>query len=186
MNTRVTTDLNELIAEGRKFRTITASPPWPRGADVSRGIEANANPTASVAEICMLPVRELAGPGCVLFLWTPNWLLPDGLTVVREWGFQYVDTFVWHRTKAGRGTYLSVWSELLLIGVRGRPFFERKRPSCATYPQSRSGERPEPIRLMMEDLGWYPRLELFGRRAIPGWTVFGNNVELDLFSREAA
>jgi hypothetical protein len=38
----------------------------------------------------------------------------------------------------------------------------------------------------LERVGWPDRLELFGREAIPGWTVFGNDVRPIIFSEAYA
>jgi len=46
--------------------------------------------------------------------------------------------------------------------------------------------KPEAVRSMIEKASPGPnRLELFGRRAVEGWSVWGNEVERDLFTRKA-
>ena len=45
--------------------------------------------TMTLPEICALPVEEVAAPTAHLYLWVPNALLPEGLQVMKAWGFQY-------------------------------------------------------------------------------------------------
>jgi len=40
-------------------------------------------------QIAALPVEEIAAPTAHLYLWCPNALLPDGIAVMKAWGFDY-------------------------------------------------------------------------------------------------
>jgi len=39
--------------------------------------------------------------------------------------------------------------------------------------------KPDVFRQLVEQVSQAPRLELFGRRQVPGWVVWGNEVERD-------
>src|SRR5262249_41386729 len=62
-----------------------------------------------------------------LYLWCPNALLPDGLAVMKAWGFAYKANIVWHKIRKdggsdGRGVgfcFRNV-TELVLFGIRGK------------------------------------------------------------------
>jgi N6-adenosine-specific RNA methylase IME4 len=78
-------------------------------------------------DIKALPVGEFAASTSHLYLWVPNALLPDGLSVMRAWGFQYKSNLVWHKIRKdggsdgrGVGFYFRNVTELILFGVRGR------------------------------------------------------------------
>lgn len=43
-------------------------------------------------DICALPVAEHLEETAHCYLWVPNALLPDGLRVLTEWGFEYKST----------------------------------------------------------------------------------------------
>ena len=95
--------------------------------------------TLTLAEICALPVHEVAAPVAHLYLWCPNALLPEGLDVLRAWGFAYKSNMVWHKVRKdggsdgrGVGFYFRNVTELLLFGVRGRG------PAARTLPPGRS------------------------------------------------
>jgi N6-adenosine-specific RNA methylase IME4 len=78
-------------------------------------------------EICALPVADIAADPAHLYLWVPNALLPEGLEVMKRWGFRYVSNIVWHKVRKdggsdgrGVGFYFRNVTELLLFGVNGK------------------------------------------------------------------
>jgi N6-adenosine-specific RNA methylase IME4 len=54
----------------------------------------------SLSEIMALPVAQFAATH--LYLWCPNALLPDGLAVMRAWGFTYKSNIVWFKVRKRR------------------------------------------------------------------------------------
>jgi N6-adenosine-specific RNA methylase IME4 len=50
--------------------------------------------TLDLATIAALPVAQVSAPTSHLYLWVPNALLPDGLQVMRSWGFTYKSNIV--------------------------------------------------------------------------------------------
>ena len=90
----------------------------------------------TLEDIKALPVAAHAAENAHLYLWVPNALLPEGLAVMKAWGFRYVTNIVWakHRKDGGpdgRGFvfYFRNVTELLLFGVKGR-----KAARCGTAP----------------------------------------------------
>jgi hypothetical protein len=51
----------------------------------------------------------------------------------------------------------------------------------AEAPRGRHSDKPDQVRGLVEQASPGPRLELFGRRPVSGWTVFGNEIERTLF-----
>ena len=81
----------------------------------------------TLEDIKALPVAAHAAENAHLYLWVPNALLPEGLAVMKAWGFRYVTNIVWakHRKDGGPdgrgfGFYFRNVTELLLFGVKGR------------------------------------------------------------------
>ncbi len=116
---------------GRRFGTVLADPPWRfqnnTGKVAPEHRRLNRYGTLSLPEICALPVAQLSEDVAHLYLWVPNALLPDGLEVLRRWGFAYKSNLVWHKIRRdggsdgrGVGFYFRNVTELLLFGVRGR------------------------------------------------------------------
>jgi N6-adenosine-specific RNA methylase IME4 len=123
-------------------------------------------------------VPELVTENAHLHLWTTNAFLDEAIDLLRAWGFAYCTYFVWAKTQMGLGNSWRNATELLLFGLRGRLLF-RDHSICNWIEEKRRchSAKPERVRTLIERVSPGPYLELFGRRAVPGWTVFGNQVE---------
>lgn len=173
------------------FGVIVADPPWPFDdsltmSEVKRGARSN-YATLSVDTLCQLPVQEVASDDGVLVLWCPATILESGFAVMRAWGFEYKQLWVWVKTtKDGKGLAFGMGrlarscKEVALVGVRGRPYGALKDHSVRDVfpsPKRKHSQKPEDIQDALERMfpDW-PRLELFARRDREGWTALGNEV----------
>ena len=118
----------------------------------------------------------------VLFLWVTSPKLVDCWPVISAWGFTYKTSMVWNKVAHNYGNYVSVRHEFLLICTRESCTPDAPVPmpnSVVTERRSEThSEKPASFRTTIERL--YPlgrRLELFGRRAVEGWTVYGNQLQ---------
>jgi N6-adenosine-specific RNA methylase IME4 len=174
---------------GEKFRTILADPPW-RFANRTGKIAPEHHRlsrygTMSTEEIAGLPVSVVAEDPAHLYLWVPNALLPDGLQVMKAWGFHYKSNIVWHKVRKdggsdgrGVGFYFRNVTELLLFGVRGKNA-RTKAParSQVNYVSSRKREhsrKPDEQYDLIESCSMGPYLELFARGTRDRWIGWGN------------
>ncbi|HEX5244931.1 MAG TPA: MT-A70 family methyltransferase [Tepidisphaeraceae bacterium] len=181
-------DLIDFLA-GKRFSTILADPPWQfqnrTGKVAPEHRRLNRYPTMALADICGLPVSRIVNKTAHLYLWVPNALLPEGLQVMKAWGFQYKSNIVWHKIRKdggpdgrGVGFYFRNVTELLLFGVRG----ENARTlspgrSQVNYIASRKREhsrKPDEQYQVIEACSPSPFLELFGRGVRKNWTTWGN------------
>ena len=162
----------------RKFGTIYADPPWQYGNQGTRASTGNHYNTMTVADICNMPVESLAADDAHLHLWTTNAFLFDAKTVMEAWGFEYRSVFVWIKPQMGIGNYWRVSHEFLLLGIRGnaKRFNEHNHMSWAQLDRTKHSAKPEQVRRTIEKVSNGPYLELFGRKQVHGWTVFGNQV----------
>lgn len=177
-------DLATLVAEGRKFRTIYADPPWEYDKSVGRAAASRHYRTMSVAEICREPINQLVDDSAHLHLWTTNGFLREAFQVIEAWGFQYKSCFVWVKPQLGVGNYWRVSHEFMLLGVRGNLLFaDHCQRSWMEAARSVHSRKPSIIRCLIEQVSPAPYLELYGREEIheSGWTVYGNQVERRLF-----
>ena len=141
--------------------------------------------TMNVATISALPVAQITAPTSHLYLWVPNALLPEGLQVMKAWGFNYKSNIVWHKRRKdggsdgrGVGFYFRNVTELVLFGVRGKNA-RTLQPgrTQVNYLGTRKREhsrKPDEFYDIVEQCSPGPHLELFARGARPGWTVWGN------------
>ena len=171
-----------------KYRVICADPPWSfedklrmRGTvGVRRSAEAH-YATMDLADIIALPVGEIAADDAVLALWVPNSLLQAGLDTMKAWGFNQKQLFTWVKTtKNGKlafnmGRNFRNCSESALIGTRGRPKTKvHDERNVSLDLQLRHSAKPDTLQSKLERMFDGPRLELFARRAIGGWTCVGD------------
>jgi len=181
---RTVQSLSELVAQGQKFPTIYADPPWDYDNAASRAAAVNHYPTMSVDEICAEPVKELADENSHLHLWTTNGLLREAFDVIDAWGFKYKSCLVWIKGDIGMGNYWRVSHEYLLLGVRGSlTFQDRTLPSWVKADRTIHSRKPGIVRTLIERASPGPYLELYGREDLhdSAWTVYGNQVERRLF-----
>ena len=173
----------------RRFRTILADPPWqflnrtgkvaPEHGRLSR------YETMATDEICTLPICELVQMPAHLYLWIPNALLPDGLRVMRAWGFEYKGNIVWHKVRKdggpdgrGVGFYFRNVTELLLFGVKGKNARTlppgRRQVNFISSRKREHSRKPDEQYEVIESCSPGPYLELFARGTRPGWTYWGD------------
>ena len=176
-------------ANGRKFHTILADPPWRfanrtgKMAPEHRRLSRYA--TMELEDIKEFPVAEIVEEPAHLYLWVPNALLPEGIDVLRAWGFEYKSNIVWHKVRKdggsdgrGVGFYFRNVTELVLFGVRGknaRTLAPGRRQVNLIGTQKREHSRkPDELYDVIEACSTGPFLELFARDTRKGWVGLGN------------
>lgn len=178
-----------LFARGRTFKTIYADPPWQfqnrTGKVAPEHKRLNRYATMTVADIKKLPVHELAGLRSHLYLWVPNALLPEGIEVMRAWGFQYKTNIIWEKVRhdgqpdgRGVGFYFRNVTEVLLFGVRGasnrtlQP--ARSQVNLIRTVKREHSRKPDEMVSLIESCSPGPYLEMFARGDREGWAMWGN------------
>lgn len=171
-----------------RFGTILADPPWQfcnrTGKMAPEHRRLHRYKTMRLAEICSLPVPDIAAPQSHLYLWVPNALLAEGLEVMRAWGFTYKTNIVWYKVRKdggpdgrGVGFYFRNVKELLLFGVRGRLRTDTPGRTAVNILISRKQEhsrKPLLVYDLVEKCSPGPYLELFARGARDGWAQWGD------------
>jgi N6-adenosine-specific RNA methylase IME4 len=184
----VTNDL-ELFCNGRKFKTILADPPWQfnnkTGKVAPEHKRLNRYATMSLRDIKDLPVPKIADDPCHLYLWVPNALLPEGLEVMRAWGFQYKSNLVWEKVRKdgdpdgrGVGFYFRNVTELILFGVKGKSARTlapaRSQVNLLRSQKREHSRKPDEIFPIIERCSSEPYIELFARGYRENWVLWGN------------
>lgn len=179
---------------GQRFQTILADPPWQfqnrTGKMAPEHKRLNRYPTMSLEDIMCLPVQDVAQERSHLYLWVPNALLPEGLAVMKAWGFQYKTNIIWEKVRKdgapdgrGVGFYFRNVTEILLFGVRGSHFRTlspaRTQVNLVRSQKREHSRKPDEIIELIESCSPGPYLELFARGARDGWTLWGNQANED-------
>ena len=170
------------------FQTILADPPWRfsnrTGKVAPEHRRLDRYSTMDLQDIKELPVESISANNSHLYLWVPNALLPDGIEVMRSWGFRYVSNLVWAKRRKdgvpdgrGVGFYFRNTTELILFGVRGSLRTLAPARSQVNIIETRKREhsrKPDEQYDLIEACSPGPRLELFARHSRPGWVVWGD------------
>jgi N6-adenosine-specific RNA methylase IME4 len=141
--------------------------------------------TQSLDDIKRLPVRALAAVDCTLMLWASMPGLPGALEVMEAWGFTYKTIgLVWvkqNRSGEGLFTGMGYWTranaEFCILATRGSP--KRLAPDVQQVivaPLREHSRKPDEARNRIERLLAGPYLELFGRKRVEGWMVWGDEI----------
>lgn len=162
-----------------RYPVLYADPPWryEHAESESRAIE-NQYPTMALAEICALPVADLATPDAILFLWATSPKLAESMQVIDAWGFTYRTCAVWDKQKIGMGYYFRQRHELLLVATRGAiptPAPGDRAESVIVESRKEHSAKPAKFAELIESMyPTLPRIELFCRSPRAGWAVWGN------------
>ena len=174
---RILNGATDLATVKGKFSVIYAAPPWQEPcASESRGLR---YPQMTLDELKALSVAAKSADDAILFLWTTGPRLPDAIEIMKSWGFKFVNSIVWCKSKIGTGRWVRTQHEQLLIAIRGAfqcpPF--GAAPSSVIHAKTRGQSvKPDEIYSMIESM--FPKtkkLELFarGKAFDKTWTVWG-------------
>ena len=181
-------DLIGFIGE-RRFATVLVDPPWrftnKTGKVAPEHRRLSRYSTLTLGEIISLPVAEATPPKAHLYLWCPNALLPEGLAVMKAWGFTYKSNIVWHKIRKdggsdgrGVGFYFRNVTELILFGVKGKKARTlapgRRQVNFVASRKREHSRKPDEQYPIIEACSPGPYLELFARGSRAGWTSWGN------------
>jgi N6-adenosine-specific RNA methylase IME4 len=176
-----------------QFSTILLDPPWRftnrTGKVGPEHKRLHRYRTLSFEEIAGLPVEKFALPKSHLYLWCPNALLLEALTIMKVWGFTYKTNIVWYKVRKdggpdgrGVGFYFRNVTELLLFGVKGSLRTRQPGRTQVNLVMSRKREhsrKPAAVYDLIERCSPPPYVELFARERVKGWTQWGD--ELDTY-----
>lgn len=197
----VVADLVALAESGKRFGVIYADPPWPWdtwGGDAGKIHTAPDNHygTCSLDEIARLPVAALAAENCALLLWCtgPHITISTHTKIIEAWSFRpTTKAFCWVKQKqdggirnSGNGYYTLANSEDVFLGIKGSPLrLANDVHQVVMAPVGEHSAKPDEVRRHIERLFPGPYLELYGRRPVPGWTVWGNEIPRAQFAEAA-
>jgi len=179
------------------YQTVLADPPWRfanrTGKVAPEHRRLDRYSTLDVDTIAEISVAEICAENAHLYLWVPNALLPDGLHVMKSWGFRYVSNIVWAKRRKdggpdgrGVGFYFRNVTELLLFGVRGSMRTLAPARSQVNIIETRKREhsrKPDEQYDLIERCSPGPYLEMFARYPQEGWSSWGDESGVETVPR---
>lgn len=184
-----------------RYGAILADPPWSYVMYSEKGHAKSPEAhyaTMSLADLSALPVDRLAGPNCLLFMWSTWPHLGAAMELLVDWGFTYVTGGSWlKRTKSwkpafGTGYVLRSATEPFLVGKLNTPKISSRSernlinapseilpaediPDSIEALRREHSRKPPEMRQMIERLLPHAfACELFAREAWPGHEIWGN------------
>lgn len=183
-----------LFTAGKKYKTIYADPPWQfqnrTGKVAPEHRRLNRYETLKLEDILRMPVGEAADEKCHLYLWVPNALLPEGLEVMKAWGFSYKTNIIWEKVRKdgmpdgrGVGFYFRNVTEMLLFGIKGDKNRTldpgRSQVNLIRSMKREHSRKPDEFIQLIESCSPGPYLELFARGDRDGWDMWGDQATAD-------
>lgn len=185
-----------------KYNVIYSDPPWKYDNQIeswgpTTGREKLMHYTGLPIEVISYytdksgrEIKECFADDAVLFLWVTNPFLEEGLSLTRNWQFEYKTNIVWVKSnlkRPGSGFWVRGRHELLYICSRGSflPEQKGKKPigsvmnweDTLVSDQREHSRKPEEVYKLIESM--YPSgkyLELFARNNRTGWESWGDEL----------
>lgn len=160
------------------FDVIVIDPPWAM-EKIERDVRPNQTgfdyPTMSEQELAALDIP--ADEHCHMWLWTTHKFFPMALRLLEAWGFKYVCTFVWHKPGGFQPIGLPQFNcEFAIYARKGTPQFVDTKAFnvCFDAPRGAHSEKPDAFYDVVRRVTGGRRLDMFNRRAIDGFSTWGN------------
>ena len=130
-----------------------------------------------LSALMQLPVKKLAKPDCLLFMWATNPHLAQAVRLGEAWGFEYKTVaFIWDKMSHNPGQYTLSNCELCLVFKKGKipkPRGAGNIRQLIRSPRKKHSEKPLEVMRGIEKM--FPnqdRIELFARKQAKG-RLFG-------------
>lgn len=183
--------LTEFVGLTDTYSTILIDPPWRftnrTGKIAPEHRRLHRYETMSFEDIAGLPVAKYANDRAHLYMWCPNALLFEALSIMKSWGFKYKTNIVWYKVRKdggpdgrGVGFYFRNVTEMLLFGCRGsmRTLAPgRRQVNVIISRKEEHSRKPSQAYRIIEQCSPGPYLELFARERVTGWIQWGDQVD---------
>ena len=166
---------------GESYNTIVIDPPWPMKR-IMRSVR-DEKEDFDYRVISLSDIRRIRLPlseNSIVFLWTTQKYLPNALSILQyDWRLHYRFTMTWHKNGG-----FQIWnnpqfnSEFVVVGTKGKPEFLSTKSFNTAFHAKRRGHsvKPEEFYELLRRVTPEPRADIFSRRKIDGFDVWGNEV----------
>lgn len=184
----MTIEAMSTLASMGRFRTVVVDPPWDSaiiGYTATGRLGRRVpwyNPkmpydTMSVSDIASLPIPSILADDAVVFCWTTSRFLSEAFGIIDAWGLQYAFTMAWVKQKGPQFPKMPCFNtEFCVVGRKNKVIWtDTKQFRTGNFwPSVRHSEKPEGFYDLLRRVTPEPRLDVFGRRSIPGFHSWGH------------
>ena len=171
----------------KKYATVVIDPPWPikvAGAPRNSGLlRQPPYRLMKLHDISILPINKILSDDAWLFVWTTQKFLPWTLNWIDDIGLKYAWTMVWHK-KIGPQFFNCAMSnaEFVVVGRKGNPKLRGQNDFKMCFNASTRGHSVKPAEFYntIARVTEPPRIDLFSRRLIPGFDVWGDEAPTEV------
>ena len=169
-----------------KYAVAVIDPPWPiwwreTEPETKAGYQTMAYDTMSLNEIAALPIPAILEPDAWVFLWCTQKMLPHAFAILEGWGLTYRYTMGWHKSHGPKPVTGPIYNlEFVLVGSRGAPKYRETTGFrlCESWFYIQHGDshsaKPEEFYDLLRRVTCNPRIDVFNRRKISGFTGWGH------------
>jgi len=174
----------------KKFKTILIDPPWPSPSG-RRDVDCKSHDSQSFFKVTLddllkFPLGDLADIQAHVYIWVMNVYKFEATAIemMAKAGFKFTNRIIWVKTtQAGKvsmalGSYYRLSYEQLFFGVKGGlKAGSHSLPNVIMAPRQGLAVKPDKSYEFINSMSPSPRLEVFARRQMPGWEVWGNQIK---------
>ena len=166
-----------------KYATVVIDPPWDYGSKIMQNIKGAGYrselpyKTMTKEEIASLPIASILQDDSWLFCWATQRHLPFSLELISMWGCRYRFTMTWHKPSGVIPFNQPMYnSEFVVVGSVGKPKFISQVAFLTSFNATQRGHSVKPAEFYntLQRVTPAPRIDLFSRRLIPGFDVWGD------------
>jgi len=161
-----------------KYDVIVIDPPW-QMEKIEREVAPNQvgfdYPTMSIEEI-----KEFELPNekdCHVFMWITQKHHKYGWDIFERWGVRFICEFVWHKNGGFQPFNLPQFNhEYVMYGRIGSPVFTELKNFFTCFSANRTGhsKKPDEFYEVIRRVTAGKKIDIFNRRKIEGFDVWGN------------
>jgi N6-adenosine-specific RNA methylase IME4 len=135
---------SEVVTPKGFYDVVIADPPWPYGTNYNPSTRRVANPYPEQTIEEIERDRPNFTDDAVLWFWTTHRFIWDAKNILESWGFEYKGMIVWDKEKMGMGSWLRMQCEFCLLGIKGKPFFDKgKVRDIIREPRREHSRKPD-------------------------------------------